>query len=268
MLSQVGSAALGDSTVRDDDWPCALRPVGFCSDAQLLVRVSDGVRVRPAGDGAVTAGHAEAVMAAEGGPVAGGSGRKGNVNSEDNSSQEDEEGGGSTAGEGHNPTSGGPLTAPTRQDQSSSDPLRSGTCNPSGTGSASAARMRASGPESLGGGHAAGTASPCSDASQQAAGGVHAGGGRTSQGSQASEQTITGQSQVPGTAKEAPQGDEGGEPGAQHEADQTTKMTVVTSCTETAVEQEGRQRDRKMHHVSIVAGMLIIIIFPCSYRHV
>ncbi|EAN95462.1 hypothetical protein TcCL_ESM04839 [Trypanosoma cruzi] len=200
-------------------------------------------------------------MAAEGGPVAGGSGRKGNVNSEDNSNQEDEEGGGSTAVEGHNPTSGGPLTAPTRQDQSSSDPLRSNTCNPSGTGSASAARMRASGPESLGGGHAAGTASPRSDASQQAAGGVHAGGGRTSQGSQASEQTITGQSQVPGTAKEAPQGDEGGEPGAQHEADQTKKMTVVTSCAKTAVEQESRQRDRKMHHVSIVARMLIIIIF-------
>ncbi|RNC32981.1 hypothetical protein TcCL_Unassigned04365, partial [Trypanosoma cruzi] len=51
VLSQVGSAALGDSTVCDDDWPCALRPVGSCSDAQLLVRVSegcrDGVRVRP-----------------------------------------------------------------------------------------------------------------------------------------------------------------------------------------------------------------------------
>ncbi|KAF5217317.1 hypothetical protein ECC02_009834 [Trypanosoma cruzi] len=208
-------------------------------------------------------------MAAEGGPVAGGPGRKGNVNSEDNSNQEDEEGGGSTAGEGHNPTSAGPLTAPTRQDQSSSDPLRSGTSNPSGTGSASAARMRASGPESLGGGHAAGTTSPRSDASQQAAGGVHAGGGRTSQGSQASEQTVTGQSQVPGTAKEAPQGDEGGEPGAQHEVDQTTKMTVMTSCAKTAVGQESRQRDRKMHHVSIVAGMLIIIIIiPCSYRHV
>ncbi|RNC34105.1 hypothetical protein TcCL_Unassigned03137, partial [Trypanosoma cruzi] len=140
--------------------------------------------------------------------------------------------------------------------------------NPSGTGSASAARMRASGPESLGGGHAAGKTSPRSDASQQAAGGVHAGGGRTSQGSQASEQTVTGQSQVPGTAKEAPQGDEGGEPGAQHEADQTTEMTVVTSCAKTAVEEESRQRDRKMHHVSTVAGMLIIIIFPCSYRHV
>ncbi|KAF8300718.1 hypothetical protein TcYC6_0058250 [Trypanosoma cruzi] len=147
-------------------------------------------------------------MAAEGGPVVGGSGRKGNVNSEDNSNQEDEEGGGSTAGEGHNPTSAGPLIAPTRQDQSSSDPLRSNTCNPSGTGSASAARMRASGPESLGGGQAADTASPRSDASQQAAGGVHAGGGRSSQGSQASEQTVMGQSQVPGTAKEAPQGDE------------------------------------------------------------
>ncbi|PBJ79193.1 hypothetical protein BCY84_03146 [Trypanosoma cruzi cruzi] len=188
-------------------------------------------------------------MAAEGGPVAGGSGRKGNVDSEGNSDQEDEEGGGNTVGEGHNPTSGGALTAPTRQDQSSSDPLRSNTCNPSGTGSASAARMRASGPESLGGGHA--------------------GGGRASQGSQASEQTITGQSQVPGTAKEAPQDDEGGEPGAQHEADQTTKMTVVTSCAETVVEEESRQRDRKMHHVSMVAGMLIIIIiFPCSYRHV
>ncbi|KAF8298225.1 hypothetical protein TcBrA4_0065270 [Trypanosoma cruzi] len=88
-------------------------------------------------------------MAAEGGPVAGGSGRKGNVDSEGNSAQEDEEGGGNTAGEGHNPTSGGALTAPTRQDQSSSDPLRSDTCNPSGSGSASAARMRASGPESL-----------------------------------------------------------------------------------------------------------------------
>ncbi|RNC33510.1 hypothetical protein TcCL_Unassigned03790, partial [Trypanosoma cruzi] len=136
-------------------------------------------------------------MAAEGGPVAGGSGRKGNVNSEDNSNQEDEEGGGNTVGEDPNPTSGGALTAPTRQDQSSSDPLRSGTCNPSGTGSASAARMRASGPESLGGGHAAGTTSPRSDASQQAAGGVHAGGGRTSQGNRASEQTVTGQSQVP-----------------------------------------------------------------------
>ncbi|RNC38040.1 putative mucin-associated surface protein (MASP) [Trypanosoma cruzi] len=51
VLSQVGSAALGDSTVCDDDWPCALRPVDSCSDAQLLVRVSegccDGVRVRP-----------------------------------------------------------------------------------------------------------------------------------------------------------------------------------------------------------------------------
>ncbi|EAN96470.1 hypothetical protein Tc00.1047053508761.289 [Trypanosoma cruzi] len=207
-------------------------------------------------------------MAAEGGPVAGGSGRKGNVNSEDNSNQEDEEGGGNTVGEDPNPTSGGALTAPTRQDQSSSDPLRSGTCNPSGTGSASAARMRASGPESLGGGHAAGTTSPRSDASQQAAGGVYAGGGRTSQGNRASEQTVTGQSQVPGTAKEAPQGDEGGEPGAQHEADQTTKMTVVASCAKTAVEEESRQRDRKMHHVSAVAGMLIIIIFPCSYRHV
>ncbi|KAF8285546.1 hypothetical protein TcBrA4_0037880 [Trypanosoma cruzi] len=44
-------------------------------------------------------------------------------------------------------------------------------------------------------------------------------------------------SRVPGTAKEAPQDDEG-EPGAQHEADQTTKMTVVTSCAETAVEGE------------------------------
>ncbi|KAF8299592.1 hypothetical protein TcYC6_0065350 [Trypanosoma cruzi] len=113
--------------------------------------------------------------------------------------------------------------------------------------------MRASGPKSLGGGHAADTTSPRSDASQQAAGGVHAGGGRTSQGSQASEQTVTGQSQVPGTAKEAPQGDEGGEPGAQHEADQTTKMTVVTSCAETAVEQESRQRDRKMHHGKVCA---------------
>ncbi|KAF8301459.1 hypothetical protein TcBrA4_0051350 [Trypanosoma cruzi] len=162
-------------------------------------------------------------MAAEGGPVAGGSGRKGNVDSEGNSNQEDEEGGGNTAGEGHNPTSGGALTAPTRQDQSSSDPLRSDTCNPSGSGSASAARMRASGPESLGGGQSADTTSPRSDASQQAAGGVHAGGGRTSQGSQASEQTVAGQSQVPGTAKEAPQGDEGGEPGAQHEADQPQK---------------------------------------------
>ncbi|KAF8278960.1 hypothetical protein TcBrA4_0107960 [Trypanosoma cruzi] len=44
-------------------------------------------------------------MAAEGGPVAGGSGRKGNVDSEGNSNREDEEGGGNTAGEGHNPTS-------------------------------------------------------------------------------------------------------------------------------------------------------------------
>ncbi|KAF5215716.1 hypothetical protein ECC02_011564 [Trypanosoma cruzi] len=219
----------------------------------------DGVRVRPACDGAVAAGHAEAVMAAEGGPVAGGSGRKGNVNSEDNSNQEDEEGGESTAGEGHNPTSAGSLTAPTRQDQSSSDSMQRNNCNPSGTGSASAAQMRASGPESLGGGHAADTTSPCSDASQQAAGGVHAGGGRTSQGSQASEQTVTGESQVPGTAKEAPQGDEGREPGAQHEADQITKMTVMNCCAKTAVERESRHRDRKMHHVSIVERMLIII---------
>ncbi|RNC39857.1 hypothetical protein TcCL_NonESM10736, partial [Trypanosoma cruzi] len=151
------------------------------------------------------------------------------------------------------------LTAPTRQDQSSSDPLRSGTSNPSGTGSALLLGC-VQVDRSFGRGHAAGTTSPCSDASQQAAGGVHAGGGRTSQGSRASEQTVTGQSQVPGTAKEAPQGDEGGEPGAQHEADQTTEMTVVTACAETAVEEESRQRDRKMHHVSIVAGMLIIII--------
>ncbi|KAF8306638.1 hypothetical protein TcBrA4_0022340 [Trypanosoma cruzi] len=207
-------------------------------------------------------------MAAEGGPVAGGSGRKGNVDSEGNSNQEDEEGGGNTVGEGHNPTSGGALTAPTRQDQSSSGPLRIDTCNPSGTGSASAARMRASGPESLGGGQSADTTSPRSDASRQAAGGVHAGGGRTSQGSQASEQTVAGQSQVPVTAKEAPQDDEGGEPGAQHEADQTTKMTVVTSFAKTAMEEESRQRDRKKHHVSMVAGMLIIIIYPCSYRRV
>ncbi|EAN94974.1 hypothetical protein TcCL_ESM11403 [Trypanosoma cruzi] len=266
VLLQVGSTALGDSTIRDDDWPFALRPVGFCSDAQLLVRVfdgcCDGVCVRPACDGAVAAEHARAVMAAECGTVAGGSGRKGNVNSEDNSNQEeeeDEEGGESTAGEGHSPTSAGSLTAPTRQDQSSSDPLRSNNCNPSGTGSASAAQMRASGPESLGGGHAAGTASPRPDASQQAAGGVHAGSGRTSQGSQASEQTVTGESEVPGTAKETPQGDEGGEPGAQHEADQITKMTVMNCCAKTAVERESRQRDRKMHHVSIVERMLIII---------
>ncbi|RNF11717.1 hypothetical protein TcG_09104 [Trypanosoma cruzi] len=128
--------------------------------------------------------------------------------------------------------------------------------------------MRASGPGSLGGGHAAGTTSPRSDASQLAAGRVHVGGGRTSQGSQASEQTVAGQSQVPVTAKEAPQDDEGGEPGAQHEADQTTKMTVVTSFAKTAVEEESRQRDRKKHHVSMVAGMLIIIIYPCSYRRV
>ncbi|KAF8281606.1 hypothetical protein TcYC6_0006760 [Trypanosoma cruzi] len=210
-------------------------------------------------------------MAAEDEPVAGGFGRKGNVNSEDNSNQEGEEdegGGGNAAGEGANSTSAGPRTAPTRQDKSSSDPLRSNTCNPSGTGSASAARMRASKPESLGGGPAADTKSPCSDASQQAAGGVHAGGGRTSQGSQASEQTVMGQSQVPGTAKEAPRGDEEGEPGAQHEADQNTKMTVMTCCAKTAVGQESRQRDRKMHHVSVVERMLIIIIFPCSYRHV
>ncbi|KAF8285342.1 hypothetical protein TcBrA4_0037830 [Trypanosoma cruzi] len=152
-------------------------------------------------------------MAAEGGPVAGGFGRKGKVNSEGNSNQEDEDGGENTAGEGHNPTSGGALTAPTRQDQSSSDPLRSNTCNPSGTGSVSAARMRASGPESLGGGHA--------------------GGGRTPRAVRLRNKP----SRVPGTAKEAPQDDEG-EPGAQHEADQTTKMTVVTSCAETAVEGE------------------------------
>ncbi|KAF8304070.1 hypothetical protein TcYC6_0039480 [Trypanosoma cruzi] len=266
VLLQVGSTALGDSTIRDDDWPCALRPVGFCSDAQLLVRVfdgcCDGVCVRPAGDGTVTAEQARAVMAAECGPVADGSGRKGNVNSEDNSNQEeeeDEEGGENTAGEGHSPTSAGTLTAPTRQDQSSSDPLRRNNCNPSGTGSASAAQMRASGPGSLGGGHAADTTSPRPDASQQAAGEVHAGGGRTSQGSQASEQTVTGQSQVPGTAKEIPQGDEEGEPGAQHKADQITKMTVMNCCAKTAVERESRQRDRKMHHVSIVERMLIII---------
>ncbi|KAF8304158.1 hypothetical protein TcYC6_0038840 [Trypanosoma cruzi] len=263
VLLQVGSTVLGDSTVCDDDWPCALRPVGSCSDVQQLVRVfdgcCDGVCVRPAGDGAVAALQARAVMAAECGPVAGGSGRKGNVNSEDNSNQEDEGGGENTAGEGHNPTSAGSLTAPTRQDQSSSDPMQRNNCNPSGTGSASAARMRASGQESLGGGHAADTTSPRSDASQQAAGGVHAGGGRTSQGSQASEQTVTGESQVPGTAKEAPQGDEGGEPGAQHEADQITKMTVMNCCAKTAVEQESLQRDRKMHHVSIVERMLIII---------
>ncbi|KAF5216621.1 hypothetical protein ECC02_010574 [Trypanosoma cruzi] len=179
-----------------------------------------------------------AVMAAEHEPVAGGSGRKGNVNSEDNSNQEDVEdveGGGNAAGGGANSTSAGPRTAPTRQDKSSSDPLRSNTCNPSGTVSASAAEMRASGQEYLGGGPAAGTASLSPDSSQQAAGGVHAGGGRTSQGSQASEQTVMGQSQVPGTAKEAPRGDEEGEPGAQHEADQNTKMTVMTCCAETAV---------------------------------
>ncbi|KAF8294979.1 hypothetical protein TcYC6_0094520 [Trypanosoma cruzi] len=200
-------------------------------------------------------------MAAEFGSVADGSGRKGNVKSEDNSNQEDEEdeeGGENTAGEGHNPTSAGSLTAPTRQDQSSSDPMQKNNCNPSGTGSASAAQMRASGPGSLGGGHAADTTSPGPDASQQAAGEVHAGGGRTSQGSQASEQTVTGESQAPGTAKETPQGDEG-EPGAQHEDDQITKMTVMNCCAKTAVERESRQRDRKMHHVSVVERMLIII---------
>ncbi|KAF8296753.1 hypothetical protein TcYC6_0085070 [Trypanosoma cruzi] len=72
VLLQLGSTALGDSTVCDDDWPCALRPVGSCSDVQQLVRVfdgcCDGVCVRPAGDGAVTAEHARAVMAADGGP--------------------------------------------------------------------------------------------------------------------------------------------------------------------------------------------------------
>ncbi|EKF28804.1 hypothetical protein MOQ_007435, partial [Trypanosoma cruzi marinkellei] len=208
-------------------------------------------------------------MAAGGGAVVGGSGRKGNVNSDDNSIQEDEEdkeGGGKTAGEGPNPTSAGPLTAPTRQDQSSSDPLRSNHCSLSGTGSASAAQLRANGPESLSGGHAADTTSPRPAASQQAAGGVHAGGGRASQGSQASELTVTGGSQVPGTATETPQGDGGGEPGAQHEADQTTKMTVMTCCAKTAVEQESHQRDRKVHHDPMVARMPIIIylLLPAS----
>ncbi|EKF28860.1 hypothetical protein MOQ_007376, partial [Trypanosoma cruzi marinkellei] len=182
-----------------------------------------GVHVRPGGDGAVTAGNMWAVTAAESEPVADGSELKGNVNSDDNSNQEAKKGGRNTAGAGPNPTSAGPLTAPTRQDQSSGDPLRSSTVNPSGSGSASAAEMRASGPQSLGGGHAAGTTSPLSDLSQQTAGGVHAGGGRTSQSSQASEQNVKEHSQVPGTAKETLQGDEEGEPGAQPEVGETTK---------------------------------------------
>ncbi|KAF5215410.1 mucin TcMUCII [Trypanosoma cruzi] len=181
------------------------------------------VRVRPAGDGAVTAGHMWAVMAAESDQLAGGSGRNGSVNSEGSNNQEDEEGGGNTASDGPTPTPLETLTAPTGKDQSSSDPPRSITSNPSDTGDVSDSQTHASGQESLGGGPAAGTTSPLPNSSQQAAGGVHAVGGRTSQGSQASEQTVTGQSRVSETAKEAPQGDEEGEPGAQHEADHTTK---------------------------------------------
>ncbi|KAF8302491.1 putative mucin TcMUCII [Trypanosoma cruzi] len=190
------------------------------------------VRVRPAGDGAVTAGHMWAVMAAESEPVVGGSGRKVNVNSEENDNQEDkeneeneeyEEGGGSKVGDGPMLTPPETLTPPTRRDQSSSDPTRIITSNPSDTGDVSDSQTHASGHEPLGGGHAAGTTSPLPNSSQQAAGGVHAGGGSSSQGSHASGQTVTGQSQVSETAKVTPQGGGGGGPGAQHEADHTTK---------------------------------------------
>ncbi|KAF5216128.1 hypothetical protein ECC02_011118 [Trypanosoma cruzi] len=175
------------------------------------------VRVRPAGDGAVTAGHMWAVMAAESEPVVDGSERKVNVNSEENSRQEDEEGDVPT------PTPPETLTPTTRKDLSSSDPPRSITSNPSDTGDVSDSQTYASGQESLSGGPAAGTTSPLPNSSQQAAGGVHAGGGSSSQGSQASGQTVTGQSQVSETAKVTPQGGGGGGPGAQHEAEHTTK---------------------------------------------
>ncbi|RNC51568.1 mucin TcMUC, partial [Trypanosoma cruzi] len=111
---------------------------------------------------------------------------------EGSNNQEDEEGGGNTASDGPTPTPLETLTAPTGKDQSSSDPPRSITSNPSDTGDVSDSQTHASGQESLGGGPAAGTTSPLPNSSQQAAGGVHAVGGRTSQGSQASGQTVTG----------------------------------------------------------------------------
>ncbi|EAN84403.1 putative mucin TcMUC [Trypanosoma cruzi] len=189
-------------------------------------------RVRPAGDGAVTAGHMWAVMAAESEPVVDGSERKVNVNSEENDNQEDEEneeneedeeGGGSKVGDVPTPTPPETLTPTTRKDQSSTDQLRSITSNPSDAGDVSDSQTHASGQESLSGGPAAGTTSPLPNSSQQAAGGVHAGGGSSSQGSQASGQTVTGQSLVSETAKATPQGGGGGGPGAHHEADHTTK---------------------------------------------
>ncbi|PBJ78570.1 mucin TcMUCII [Trypanosoma cruzi cruzi] len=181
------------------------------------------VRVRPAGDGSVTAVHMWAVMAAESEPVADDSGRNVNVNSEENSSQAVKEGGGNTAGNGPTPTPLVPLTAPMRQDQPSTDQPRSSTSDPSDAGNASDSQTRASGQESLGGGPAAGTTSSLPNSSQQAAGGVHAGGGSSSQGIQASGQTVTGKPQVSETAKAAPQGGGGGGPGAQQEAEHTTK---------------------------------------------
>ncbi|EAN93978.1 putative mucin TcMUC [Trypanosoma cruzi] len=181
------------------------------------------VRVLPAGDGAVTAGHMWAVMAAESEPVADGSGQKMNVNSEGSNTQEDEEGGRNKAGDGSTPAPLVPPTPPTRKDQSSTDQLRSNTSDPCDAGNASDSQTHASGQESLGGGPAAGTTSPLPNSSQQAADGVHAGAGSSSQGIRASEQTVTGQSQVSETAKAAPQGDGGGGPGAHQEAEHTTK---------------------------------------------
>ncbi|EAN90879.1 putative mucin TcMUC [Trypanosoma cruzi] len=187
------------------------------------------VRVLPAGDGPVTAVHMWAVMAAETGHLADGSERKANVNSESNNTQEDEENEENeedrrnTAGDGPTPTPFVPPTAPTGQDQSSTDPLRSITSDPSDAGNASDSHTHASEQESLGGGTAAGKISSLPNSSQQAADGVHAGSGSSSQGIQAPGQTVTGKPQVSETAKAAPQGDGGGGPGAQHEADHTTK---------------------------------------------
>ncbi|EAN99293.1 putative mucin TcMUC [Trypanosoma cruzi] len=197
-----------------------------CFFCVCATAAATGVRVRPAGDGAVTAGHMWAVMAAESELVADDSGRKVNLNSESNNTQEDEEGGRNTAGDGPTPTPLVPPTAPTRKDQSSTDPLRSNISDPSDAGNASDSQTRASGQGPLGGGTAAGTTSPLPNSSQQAADGVHAEGGSSSQGSQASGQTVTGKPQVSETEKAAPQGGGGGGRGAHQEAEHTKKDSV------------------------------------------
>ncbi|PBJ76892.1 mucin TcMUCII [Trypanosoma cruzi cruzi] len=194
-----------------------------CSLCVCATAAATMVRVRPAGDGPVTAGQMWAVMAAESESVADDAGRKVNVNSEGSNNQEDEKGGGNEASDGPTPMPLETLTPPTRQDQPSTDQPRSITLNPSDTGDASDSQTRAIGQESLGGGPAAGTTSSLPNSSQQAAGGVHAGGGSSSQGIQASGQTVTGQPQVSETAKATPQGGGGGGPGAQQEAEHTTK---------------------------------------------